>query len=1272
MPSPLCVFLLLNGAAVADFLVKPRVAASVNYDDYSLLCAEGVPLLMEDHRPRPCQPRPWLPEHKCPASFWCHEGDDESSYYCCPKNRKFENRCHLPPATGHGTLSMRRFYYDWMSDGCHELHYTGIGGNENSFMTYENCEEACRGAGEPSVNPPEGSKISKDRKLTKKPPITSSTTTTTISTTPLPSSASVDTRSNEKGQEVVKSSGSEEKTEVKPSLSTTSQASPSTATVRKVTEFVTSPSPDSSESRSEDEHLRTLWQDTNPCEAPASAGSSGGIARKMWYFDESAISCVPFVFLGSGGNANRFADQGTCMRTCGSGKPTRASCELPSQFGNGTFKIPRYYFDKTAKQCELFYYSGNGGNENRFLKKTKCERLCLGKKNKKQSTMAVVTSTIGTRPVTRMFQEFHSTEATTTSPTTTAASTPTQSETSTERQSNTFTFVSSTPRHNSPNSSSKEETNLNYTSSSEESSTLDPFPTLINIPKEFIPPFPQVTLLPAAPSGGEEIPETTPAPAQTGEYNFIFEHIKTSSETPQVIAPFPTAQLVSAENVPDLNASPKWSGEGSAEATLPLSTQPPAVNLPVLPKLSNQGEAEKFPGLIVSPKWNGPKTIEVILPSPIRPAAGQPLPSNWNAQKTAEIVAPAPSVLPATVPPVLIAGPMQAITLGPTTEVQPSSEYLGQQRPAFPLKGAVSQVVQPSLPPMFYISNPGLHPAPGAPIAYQYAKNSAVTVDGIAPQYGSQFSSHQKPGGVPDPQWVERGMQAFHQVLEKNMATTAAPVQPPSAPPISNHIMPQDLAAGLQELLQRQTNDKSQFSAIVKGEQPGRPSAPRGTTNHEVTSNHSQVALDVSPCQSPLHGDVVIMCVLEGVTCPAGTFCQVGDAQSICCPTLPEPQCEQPQRPGVGSSTLLRWYYKPSTRQCHMFVFHGFQGNQNNFESLQECESTCRDLNPCEEGTPLPAIDGSQNCFPSLPLSCPEGSYCKAHGNRGVCCTEPIKSIRHPISDSIRPECLMPEDAGHGVESSHRWSYDSSTRKCVSFIYHGYGGNQNNFLSRNDCETACIPTNPCDQPVSSGHGNRFISRFFFSKEYGQCLHFAYSGEGGNSNNFANLRECVDTCMSNSSYFRSLPAVAEVSIPIVIQKICPHGDVAMIGQIPMKCDVATGYGCPSGYICKPAGADAYCCQAPESFCLQPRPPLNVCLSPNSPPVQRIQFTYDPLADRCVRFSYSSCSPDYNLNHFETDSQCQRLCCNQGYDLVYKRRLLMLNDSPLDDFEDTDRH
>ncbi|KIH59199.1 Kunitz/Bovine pancreatic trypsin inhibitor domain protein [Ancylostoma duodenale] len=75
-----------------------------------------------------------------------------------------------------------------------------------------------------------------------------------------------------------------------------------------------------------------------------------------WFFDHSALSCQPFTYLGSGGNANRFVDRETCMRVCGSGfsgRPSQASCDLPPQFGNGTFKIPRYFFDK-GLNIEMF------------------------------------------------------------------------------------------------------------------------------------------------------------------------------------------------------------------------------------------------------------------------------------------------------------------------------------------------------------------------------------------------------------------------------------------------------------------------------------------------------------------------------------------------------------------------------------------------------------------------------------------------------------------------------------------------------------------------------------------------------------------------------------------------------------------------------------------------------------------------------------------------------------------------------------------------------
>ena len=127
---------------------------------------------MEDHKPRPCQPRPWKAEQKSVflspstktvpdvllvfgvmkvmmkvATIVVHAAEKVRARANCPAITVFlvSNHCHLPPATGFGKQLMRRFYYDWKTDGCHELHYTGIGGNENSYMTYESCETACRG-----------------------------------------------------------------------------------------------------------------------------------------------------------------------------------------------------------------------------------------------------------------------------------------------------------------------------------------------------------------------------------------------------------------------------------------------------------------------------------------------------------------------------------------------------------------------------------------------------------------------------------------------------------------------------------------------------------------------------------------------------------------------------------------------------------------------------------------------------------------------------------------------------------------------------------------------------------------------------------------------------------------------------------------------------------------------------------------------------------------------------------------------------------------------
>lgn len=38
---------------------------------------------------------------------------------------------------------MTRYWYDVQSQQCRSFAYTGVGGNENNFLTLEDCQQAC-------------------------------------------------------------------------------------------------------------------------------------------------------------------------------------------------------------------------------------------------------------------------------------------------------------------------------------------------------------------------------------------------------------------------------------------------------------------------------------------------------------------------------------------------------------------------------------------------------------------------------------------------------------------------------------------------------------------------------------------------------------------------------------------------------------------------------------------------------------------------------------------------------------------------------------------------------------------------------------------------------------------------------------------------------------------------------------------------------------------------------------------------------------------------
>ena len=51
--------------------------------------------------------------------------------------------------------------------------------------------------------------------------------------------------------------------------------------------------------------------------------------------------------------------------------------------------------------------------------------------------------------------------------------------------------------------------------------------------------------------------------------------------------------------------------------------------------------------------------------------------------------------------------------------------------------------------------------------------------------------------------------------------------------------------------------------------------------------------------------------------------------------------CFQPQVVGPCEALAYRYWYNSRTMRCELFEFGGCGGNENNFETLQECQRRC-------------------------------------------------------------------------------------------------------------------------------------------------------------------------------------------------------------------------------------------------------------------------------------------------------------------------------------------
>lgn len=120
--------------------------------------------------------------------------------------------------------------------------------------------------------------------------------------------------------------------------------------------------------------------------------------------------------------------------------------------------------------------------------------------------------------------------------------------------------------------------------------------------------------------------------------------------------------------------------------------------------------------------------------------------------------------------------------------------------------------------------------------------------------------------------------------------------------------------------------------------------------------------------------------------------------------------------------------------------------------------------------------------------------------------------------------------------NSERFYFNSFTQECRPFNYTGCGGNENNFLSKDECLNRClrkchgpeieissfnvrslthclytIAKDICMQEISTGPCRALIERWAYNRKTHQCEEFDYGGCQGNGNNFETKSACDSRC-----------------------------------------------------------------------------------------------------------------------------------------------------------------
>ncbi|KAF5903370.1 tissue factor pathway inhibitor-like isoform X1, partial [Clarias magur] len=186
--------------------------------------------------------------------------------------------------------------------------------------------------------------------------------------------------------------------------------------------------------------------------------------------------------------------------------------------------------------------------------------------------------------------------------------------------------------------------------------------------------------------------------------------------------------------------------------------------------------------------------------------------------------------------------------------------------------------------------------------------------------------------------------------------------------------------------------------------------------------------------------------------------------------------CHLVDDPGPCRALVPRFFFDSKTKECRRFYYGGCLGNANNFQTLKECHHRCHSGNHTKEPQDSLEVKDIAPLFTKTDVH----SVSESH-------TQPRKLPRLEANKDTNvhsaPESPTQPQKLPGPESNK----DTQSKKIV------------------------LP-DQCQLPSDPGTCVGSEERFFYDAEAQKCLPFNYTGCGGNKNNFEHKKHCIRICI----------------------------------------------------------------------------------------------------------------------------------------------------------------